>query len=85
MRETPRPQGTAGDARSALPRHRPGRALAHTTGALGSGIPHRSDVRPPHTPRGARYTDQPGPPGPPPPRAGRAARCSPPQRGAGVA
>ena len=43
MRETPRPQETAGDA-------------AHTTGAPGSGTPHRSDGRPPHTPRGARHT-----------------------------
>lgn len=50
MRETPRSQGTAGDARSALPRLRSGRALAHDTGTPGSGNPHRSDVRPPHTP-----------------------------------
>ncbi|WUW53396.1 phosphatase PAP2 family protein [Streptomyces sp. NBC_01456] len=59
MRETPRSQGTAGDARPALPQLRPGRALAHNTGTPGtgnSGNPHRSDVRPPHTPRGARDT-----------------------------
>ncbi|WSF68930.1 phosphatase PAP2 family protein [Streptomyces decoyicus] len=61
MRETPRSQGTAGDARSALPRLRSGRALAHNTGTpRGSGNPHRSDVRPPHTPRGARNTGQRG-------------------------
>uniref|UniRef100_UPI001E49E103 phosphatase PAP2 family protein n=1 Tax=Streptomyces kronopolitis TaxID=1612435 RepID=UPI001E49E103 len=63
MRETPRSQGTAGDARSALPQLRPGRALAHDTGTPGtgnSGNPHRSDVRPPHTPRGARDTGHPG-------------------------
>ncbi len=63
MRETPRSQGTAGDARSALPRFRSGRALAHNTGTPGtgaSGNPHRSDVRPPHTPRGARNTGQRG-------------------------
>ncbi|MGQ4490537.1 phosphatase PAP2 family protein [Streptomyces sp. SAS_281] len=56
MRETPRPQGTAGESGSELPRHRPGRAFAHTTGASRSGTPHRSDGRSPHTPRGARQT-----------------------------
>ncbi|WP_406391782.1 phosphatase PAP2 family protein [Streptomyces sp. NBC_00887] len=60
MRETPRPQGTAGDAGPGLPQCRPGRALAHTTGASGSGTPHRSDGRSPHTPRGARQTDPTG-------------------------
>ncbi|MFC7876037.1 phosphoesterase, partial [[Kitasatospora] papulosa] len=60
MRETPRPQGTAGDAGPGLPQRRTGRAIAHTAGASGSGTPHRSDGRPPHTPRGAR---QPGPTG----------------------
>ncbi|GGW88148.1 hypothetical protein GCM10010341_06010 [Streptomyces noursei] len=70
MRETPRPQGTAGDARSALSRLRPGRALAHTTGTRGtkgSGKPHRSDVRPPQTPRGARHTGPHGRSGTTPP------------------
>ncbi|WAZ24457.1 phosphatase PAP2 family protein [Streptomyces cinnabarinus] len=47
-----------GDIRPGPPQLRPGRALAHTTGATGSGSPHRSDSRPPQTPRGAR------PPGP---------------------
>ncbi|MBT2393035.1 phosphatase PAP2 family protein [Streptomyces sp. ISL-1] len=56
MRETPRSQGTAGDARMEPPQPRLGRALAHTTGASGSGTPHRSDGRPPQTPRGARQT-----------------------------
>ncbi|TGA84034.1 phosphoesterase, partial [Streptomyces palmae] len=41
MRDTPRSQGTASDAESALPQLRPGSALAHTTGASGSGSPHR--------------------------------------------
>ncbi|MFF6776385.1 phosphatase PAP2 family protein [Streptomyces sp. NPDC012637] len=64
MRETPRAEP---------PQPRPHRAFAHTTGALGSGTPHRSDGRPPHTPRGAR---QPGPgdrPGTTPPVPGRSA------------
>ncbi|WP_404787086.1 phosphatase PAP2 family protein [Streptomyces pristinaespiralis] len=56
MRETPRSQETAGDPRPEPPQPRPGRALAHTTGAAGSGTPHRSDGRPPQTPRGARQT-----------------------------
>lgn len=73
MRETPRPQGTAGDAGSELPQHRPGRAFAHTTGAAGSGTPHRSDGRPPQTPRGARQTDPTGRPGATPPAPGRPA------------
>ncbi|POX37020.1 hypothetical protein C3486_30520 [Streptomyces sp. Ru73] len=73
MRETPRSQGTASDARSALPRLRPGCALAHTTGAPGSGNPHRSDGRPPQTPRGARFTGQRGRPGITPPVPGRPA------------
>ncbi|MGW1955524.1 phosphatase PAP2 family protein [Streptomyces sp. NPDC001920] len=58
MRDTPRPEGTLGDFGPRPPQLRPGRALAHTTGASGSGSPHRSDSRPPQTPRGAR------PPGP---------------------
>ncbi|MDL2079250.1 phosphatase PAP2 family protein [Streptomyces sp. GXMU-J15] len=58
MRDTPRPQGTVGDFRAGPPQLRPGRALAHTNGASGPGSPHRSDSRPPQTPRGAR------PPGP---------------------
>lgn len=57
MRETPRPQGTAGESDAEPPQHHIGRALAHTTGALGSGTPHRSDARPPQTPRGARQSD----------------------------
>ncbi|MFE4799040.1 phosphatase PAP2 family protein [Streptomyces sp. NPDC056708] len=73
MRETPRPQGTAGDAGPELPQHRPGRAFAHTTGASGSGTPHRSDGRSPQTPRGARQTDPTGRPGTTPPVPGRPA------------
>ncbi|MEV5974366.1 phosphatase PAP2 family protein [Streptomyces sp. NPDC051921] len=64
MRETPRAEP---------PQPRPHRAVAHTPGALGSGTPHRSDGRPPHTPRGAR---QPGPgdcPGTTPPVPGQSA------------
>ncbi|MFE9554395.1 phosphatase PAP2 family protein [Streptomyces sp. NPDC006703] len=70
MRETPRPQGTAGDPRAEHPQPCPGRALAHTTGASGSGTPHRSDGRPPHTPRGARFAGQGGGPGTTPPVPG---------------
>ncbi|MGW5276607.1 phosphatase PAP2 family protein [Streptomyces sp. NPDC004044] len=73
MRETPRSQGTAGDTGSEHPQHRPGRAIAHTTGASGSGTPHRSDGRSPQTPRGARQTDHGGRPGTTPPVPGRPA------------
>ncbi|MFD0425962.1 phosphatase PAP2 family protein [Streptomyces parvus] len=69
MRETPRPRETAADSGSGLPQHRPGRAFAHA-GADGSGTPHRSDGRPPHTPRGARRTDPAGHPGTTPPVPG---------------
>ncbi|WP_079148238.1 phosphatase PAP2 family protein [Streptomyces agglomeratus] len=70
MRETPRSQGTAGGSRSRHPLPRPGRAFAHMTGAFGSGTPHRSDRRPPHTPRGARQPGPGGCPGTPPPVPG---------------
>ncbi|MEL5959566.1 phosphoesterase, partial [Streptomyces sp. CLV115] len=73
MRETPRPQGTAGDAGPELPQRRPGRAFAHTAGASGSGTPHRSDGRPPQTPRGVRQTGPTGRPGTTPPVPGRPA------------
>ncbi|WP_190039190.1 phosphatase PAP2 family protein [Streptomyces fructofermentans] len=73
MRDTPRPQGTVGDSGSELPRLRPGRAIAHTTGASGSGSPHRSDSRSPQTPRGARQPDLIGRPGTTPPVPGRPA------------
>ncbi|WP_344366714.1 phosphatase PAP2 family protein [Streptomyces gobitricini] len=73
MRETPRPQGTAGGSGTEHPQPRPGRALAHTAGAFGSGTPHRSDGRPPHTPRGARHTGPAGRPGTTPPVPGRPA------------
>ncbi|HEY9371262.1 MAG TPA: phosphatase PAP2 family protein [Streptomyces sp.] len=72
MRETPRPQGTAG-SRAEPPQPRPDRALAHTTGASGSGTPHRSDGRPPHTPRGARRPGLDDRPGATPPAPGRSA------------
>ncbi|MFD9792393.1 phosphatase PAP2 family protein [Streptomyces sp. NPDC059070] len=70
MRETPRPQGTAGGSRAAHLQPRSGRALARTAGAFGSGTPHRSDGRPPHTPRGARSTGPGGHPGTSPPVPG---------------
>ncbi|MFD8689702.1 phosphatase PAP2 family protein [Streptomyces sp. NPDC059651] len=73
MRDTPRPQGTAGDTGSELPRHRPGCAFAHATGASGSGTPHRSDGRPSHTPRGARQAGPTVRPGTTPPVPGRTA------------
>lgn len=71
MRDTPRPQGTVGDYRPGPPQLRPGRALAHTTGASGSESPHRSDSRPPQTPRGARPSDPDGRLGTTPPVPGR--------------
>ncbi|MEU7036729.1 phosphatase PAP2 family protein [Streptomyces sp. NPDC046237] len=73
MRETPRSQGTASDNRAEPPQPRPARALAHTTGASCSGTPHRSDGRPPHTPRGARQPGHLGRPGTTPPVPGRPA------------
>ncbi|WP_406441154.1 phosphatase PAP2 family protein [Streptomyces sp. NBC_00631] len=60
-----------GDFRPGPPQLRPGRALAHTTGASGSGSPHRSDGRSPQTPRGARHSDPDGRPGTTPPVPGR--------------
>ncbi|MEU9452376.1 phosphatase PAP2 family protein [Streptomyces sp. NPDC048277] len=71
MRDTPRPQGTVGVFRPGPPQLRPGRALAHTTGASGSGSPHRSDGRSPQTPRGARRSDPDGRLGTTPPVPGR--------------
>ncbi|NUP24354.1 MAG: phosphatase PAP2 family protein [Streptomyces sp.] len=71
MRDTPRPEGTLGDIRPRPPQLRPGRALAHTTGASGSGSPHRSDSRPPQTPRGARPSGPDGRLGTTPPVPGR--------------
>ncbi|MFE2746543.1 phosphatase PAP2 family protein [Streptomyces scopuliridis] len=73
MRETPRSQGTAGDTRAGHPQRRFGRAFAHTTGASGSGTPHRSDGRTPQTPRGVRHTGPYGRPGTTPPVPGRPA------------
>ncbi|MFF3343751.1 phosphatase PAP2 family protein [Streptomyces sp. NPDC002779] len=60
-----------GDIRTGPPQLRPGRALAHTYGASGSGSPHRSDSRPPQTPRGVRPPDPVGRPGTTPPVPGR--------------
>ncbi|MGW7417687.1 phosphatase PAP2 family protein [Streptomyces sp. NPDC054863] len=74
MRETPRSQGTAGDARVELPQHFPGRAFAHNTpGASGSGNPQRSDGGTPHTPRGARPSGPTDCPGATPPAPGQSA------------
>ncbi len=66
MRDTPRPQGTVGDFRPGPPQLRPGRALAHTTGASGSESPHRSDSRPPQTPGAAGQPIRTATPEPPP-------------------
>lgn len=71
MRDTPRPQETVGGTWSGPPQLRSGRALAHTTGASGSGSPHRSDSRPPQTPRGVRRSDLIDRPGTLPPVPGR--------------
>nr|WP_245695495.1 phosphatase PAP2 family protein [Streptomyces antibioticus] len=60
-----------GDIRPGPPQLRPGRALAHTTGASGSGSPHRSDGHAPQTPRGARRSGPDGRPGTTPPVPGR--------------
>ncbi|MFJ8694093.1 phosphatase PAP2 family protein [Streptomyces roseolilacinus] len=73
MREEPRPQGTAGGSGSGPPQFRPGRAVAHTAGTPRTGDPHRSDRRPPHTPRGERHTGPTGRPGTTPPVPGRPA------------
>ncbi|MCD9144029.1 phosphatase PAP2 family protein [Streptomyces albireticuli] len=70
MNATPRPQATADTAAPARPQLRSGRAFAHTTGASGSGHPHRSDGRSPHTPRGARHPGPHGGPGTTPPVPG---------------
>ncbi|MFI6083617.1 phosphatase PAP2 family protein [Streptomyces sp. NPDC051217] len=72
MEETPRSQETAGDPSTALPQLRPGRVFGRT-GASSSGIPHRSDGRPPQTPRGARRPDPGGRLGTTPPVPGRPA------------
>ncbi|MEV8534230.1 phosphatase PAP2 family protein [Streptomyces sp. NPDC051211] len=66
MSETPRPRETTGDPGTGLPQRRTGPAFAHIT-------PHRSDDRPPQTPRGARRTDPGGRPGTIPPVPGRPA------------
>ncbi len=63
MRETHRSQETASDAGPVHPQPRSGRAMARTSGVSGSGSPHRSDGRPPHTPRGARRLGHSGNPG----------------------
>ncbi|MFF0224558.1 phosphatase PAP2 family protein [Streptomyces sp. NPDC004629] len=60
-----------GGPRPGPPQLRPGRALAHTPGALGPGSPHRSDGRSPQTPRGARRSDPDGRLGTTPPVPGR--------------
>ncbi|GGQ71451.1 hypothetical protein GCM10010145_46560 [Streptomyces ruber] len=71
MRDTPRPRATTGGTRPGPPQLRPGRAVAHNTGASGSGSPHRSDGCPPQTPRGARHTGPVGRSGTLPPVPGR--------------
>ncbi|WP_435246188.1 phosphatase PAP2 family protein [Streptomyces sp. NRRL F-5630] len=73
MNQTPRPRETASGAVAWPPLSRTGRAFAHTPGAPGPGHPHRSDGRPPHTPRGARFPGPPGRPGTSPPVPGRPA------------
>ncbi|MFC9296350.1 phosphatase PAP2 family protein [Streptomyces sp. NPDC057011] len=65
MSETPRSRETGGDTSTGLPQRRTGHAFAHT--------PHRSDGRPPQTPRGARQPDPGGRPGTIPPVPGRPA------------
>ncbi|TLS41625.1 phosphatase PAP2 family protein [Streptomyces montanus] len=60
-----------GDTRSGPPQPHPGRAIAHTTGASGFRSPHRSDSRPPQTPRGVRRPGLDGRLGTSPPVPGR--------------
>ncbi|MFI5619233.1 phosphatase PAP2 family protein [Streptomyces sp. NPDC051567] len=73
MSETPRSRETVGDTGTGLPQRRTGRAFAHT--------PHRSDGRPPQTPRGVRRPGPAGRPGTIPPVPGRPALRSPLVRG----
>ncbi|MFJ9793706.1 phosphatase PAP2 family protein [Streptomyces globosus] len=72
MSETPRSRDSGGDTGTGLPQRRTGPAFAHT--------PHRSDSRPPHTPRGARQPGPGGRPGTIPPVPGRPATSSFPLR-----
>ncbi|WP_405488308.1 phosphatase PAP2 family protein [Streptomyces sp. NBC_00096] len=65
MSETARSGETGGDTSTGLPQRRTGHAFAHT--------PHRSDGRPPQTPRGARQAGPGGRPGTTPPVPGRPA------------
>ena len=70
MRDTPRPQGTAGGTWSGPPQLRSWSCPRAHAGASGSGSPHRSDSRPPQTPRGVRRPDPIGHPGTTPPVPG---------------
>ncbi|MER7729290.1 phosphatase PAP2 family protein [Streptomyces erythrochromogenes] len=65
MSETARSRETGGDTGTGLPQRRAGHAFAHT--------PHRSDSRPPQTPRGVRQPGPGGRPGTIPPVPGRPA------------
>ncbi|MFE9800252.1 phosphatase PAP2 family protein [Streptomyces goshikiensis] len=65
MSETARSRETGDDPGTGLPQRRTGHAFAHP--------PHRSDGRPPQTPRGARQPDPGGRPGTIPPVPGRPA------------
>ncbi|MFJ9551726.1 phosphatase PAP2 family protein [Streptomyces erythrochromogenes] len=65
MSETARSRETGGDTGTGLPQRRTGHAFAHT--------PHRSDSRPPQTPRGVRQPGPGGRPGTIPPVPGRPA------------
>ncbi|MCX4528420.1 MULTISPECIES: phosphatase PAP2 family protein [unclassified Streptomyces] len=65
MSETARSRETGDDPGTGLPQRRTGHAFAHA--------PHRSDGRPPQTPRGARQPDPGGRPGTIPPVPGRPA------------
>ncbi|MFJ4780453.1 phosphatase PAP2 family protein [Streptomyces sp. NPDC088762] len=69
MSETPRSREIGGDTGTGLPQRRTGHAFAHT--------PHRSDGRPPQTPRGVRQPDPGGRPGTIPPVPGRPAIIRP--------
>lgn len=70
MSETARSRETGDDPGTGLPQRRTGHAFAHP--------PHRSDGRPPQTPRGARQPDPGGRPGTIPPVPGRPYHSPPP-------
>ncbi|OWA10421.1 hypothetical protein B9W62_10815 [Streptomyces sp. CS113] len=60
MRDTPAHRGLWADHQDEASPASTWSCLAHTTGAHGFRLPHRSDGRSPQTPRGARRSGQDG-------------------------